>query len=306
MKCLSPLCLLALGLSACADGPTRGLLASVDRTPVGATREIPPPAPGADARSGAAAILELPVEARVRGRMEERRYANGWRQSVALDRKVMGKGWNELTVDLRTAPAAAREGEISMGKPTEEGVRKELSMRFPATRMRILTEPMRNALGPFGLAVGPGPQGTRCAFAWQWVDDLRAAARTDAAETRIARGDEIPASIRLRVCRKGATDRQFVDWYSRLRATEPAHVDRVVEAARSGADAPAPAVETRPATSPRLARAARKPRPAARRREAGTTVVERHREAPRFVAPPASRLDPSLPSQAYSGPPAAR
>jgi hypothetical protein len=304
MKCLPPLCLLALGLSACADGPTRGLLASVDRTPVGATREPASPAPGVDARSGAAAILELPVEARVRGGLEERRYANGWRQSVALDRAVMGKGWNELTVDLRTAPAAGRAGEIPMGRPTEDGVRKELAMRFPATRMRILTEPMRNALGPFGLAVGPGPQGMRCAFAWQWVDDLRAAARVDEAETRVARGDEIPASIRLRVCRKGATERQFVDWFSRLRTSDAARFDQVVEAARSGVDAPAPAV-TRPAISPTLAHA-RRPRPAARRREAGTTVVERHRDAPRFVAAPASRLDPSLPSQAYAGPPAAR
>ncbi|WP_166141163.1 cellulose biosynthesis protein BcsN [Methylosinus sp. RM1] len=311
-----PLFLLALGLSACS--PTRGILA-VDPTPTGATAGAPP-ARGVEARSGAAAILALPAEARVRGGLEERRYANGWRQSVALDRAVMGKGWNEMTVDIRTAPAGGgREGEIPMGKPTEEGVRQELSLRFPATRMRIVAKPLRNDLGPFGLAVGPGPEGTRCAFAWQWVDDLRAVARPEATATTIVRGDEIPASIRLRLCRKGVTERQFADWFSRLRAAEAATVERVVEAARSGGDAPfpAPAVGDRlasPTTVASIARPAKRPpvlkarsRPTLREtiHEETTTQVRRYSTPPKPVEIRAasSGFDPGLPPQAFAGPP---
>ncbi|WP_159727753.1 cellulose biosynthesis protein BcsN [Methylosinus sp. Ce-a6] len=310
-----PLSMLALGLSACSTMPTRGPLA-VDPTPVGATAGTPS-AQGVEARSGAASILTLPAEARVRGGLEERRYANGWRQSVALDRAIMGKGWNELTIDVRVQPAGSgRAGEIPMGKPTEEGVRQELALRFPTTRMRIVTKPLRNQLGPFGLAVGPGPEGVRCAFAWQWVDDLRAVARPDAAATTIVRGDEIPASIRLRVCRKGVTEQQFADWFSRLRATEAANVERVVEAARNGVDAPipTPAAGERPAapaTVASIAAPAKRPivrkveaRPT-RRREATTTQARRFSEPAKTIETRAAsaRFDPALPPQAFAGPP---
>lgn len=304
MRPLPTLCLLVLGLAACSTAPTRGLLAQVDATPTGATTATTtPPSHGLDARSGAAALLELPAAARVRGRLDERRYANGWRQSVALDRTVLGGGWNELTVDIRTAPAGGRDGEIPMGKPTEQGVRQELTLRFPATQMRVIEKPMRNALGPFGLAVGAGPRGLRCAFAWQWVDDLRAIA-VDAATTSAARGDEVPASIRLRVCRKGVTEEQFADWYSRLQAKQALDVERIIGAARSGEDAPVPAVEAKPpAPAPaRKHKLARKPKaPAEPHFEQTTTVVRRAREAER-----APRFDPGLPAQAYAGPSGAK
>ncbi|CAN2535137.1 hypothetical+protein [Methylocapsa aurea] len=312
----SPLLILALGLSACSTMPTRGVLA-VDPTPTGATAG-PPAAQGVEARSGAAAILALPAEARVRGGLEERRYANGWRQSVALDRALMGKGWNELTLDIRAQPAGGgREGEIPMGKPTQEGLRQELALRFPTTRMRIIAKPLRNELGPFGLAVGPGPDGARCAFAWQWVDDLRAVARPDAAATTIVRGDEVPASIRLRLCRKGVTEQQFADWFSRLRATEAANVERVVEAARSGVDAPVPTPAagdrpTAPATVASIAAPTKRSivhkvraRPVHRHEETTTIEVRRSREPARTVETRAASMgfDPALPPQAFAGPP---
>jgi hypothetical protein len=282
MRAFPPACLLALGLAACSTQGRGDLAGGVDSTPVGAT-DAP------TARSGAAATLALPAEARVRGRLDERRYANGWRQSVALDRAVMGGGWNELTIDIRTAAAEDREGEIPMGKPTEDGLRRELSDRFPATEMRVVAEPMRNALGPFGLATGAGPAGTRCAFAWQWVDDLRAVVGAKA-----GRSDEIPASIRLRVCREGLTPTQVADWYSRLRTGEAIDVERVVEAARSGVDAPAPAVR-------KTAAKIMKTKPARRLREATTEV--RRQNAPRAYEPPRpARFVPSLPPQAYAGP----
>ncbi|MBG0809321.1 cellulose biosynthesis protein BcsN [Methylosinus sp. H3A] len=310
-----PLLILALGLSACSTMPTRGVLA-VDPTPTGATAG-PPPAQGVEARSGAASILALPAEARVRGGLEERRYANGWRQSVALDRAIMGKGWNELTIDIRAQPAGGgREGEIPMGKPTEEGVRQELALRFPTTRMRIVAKPLRNELGPFGLAVGPSPDGARCAFAWQWVDDLRAVARPEAAATTIVRGDEIPASIRLRLCRKGVTEQQFADWFSRLRATETANVERVIEVARSGADAPplAPSASERPAAPATVASIAAPAKRAiahkvkawpVHRHEETTTEARRYSEPAKTVETRAAsvRFDPALPPQAFAGPP---
>lgn len=333
MNRLPPLCLFVLGLSACSATPDHGLLARVDSTPIGATSGASPPVRGVDAKSGASAILALPSQAHVRGGLEERRYANGWRQSVPLDRAVAAKGWNELTVDIRTDEAAVRDGAIPMGKPTEDGLRRELALRFPTTQMRIVAKPLQNALGPFGLAVGAGTNGMRCAFAWQWVDDLRAVStRGDATGSSVIRGAEIPASIRLRVCRKGVTEEQFADWFTRLQATEAINVARVVEAARGGAaavdEAPAagnggeriappatlasvvptsvaPTSAETPAHRPKR-RTARKPKAAPPRLEEPATTEVRRYQPPARTAAAASRLDPGLPPQAYAGPPATK
>lgn len=353
----SRLCLLPLALSACSEtAPDRGFLARVDRTPTGAL-SAPLRAAG---KGGSFAILALPPEARVRGGLSERRYVNGWRQSVALDRVEAANGWNDLSIDIRMDEPAGRDGVIPMGKPTRDGVRREILARFPATDMRIVARPMQNALGPFGLAVGAGSGGMRCAFAWQWVDDLRKVeARNGDGDSSLRRGKELPASIRMRLCRAGVTADDLAGWFERLEVTDMANVERIVEAARGGANGVAvePLRASRnsgefvelqrppgggeliqppltlesavagdaPATA--RPRAAGTRRVGARKPKAAPTPSEEAPVSPtpadggrRYLAPvtrtpeyvgqsssypiatAASRLDPSLPAQAYNGP----
>ncbi len=64
-------------------------------------------------------------------------------------------------------------------------------------------------------AIGAGPGGLRCAFAWQWVDDLRAATAR-AGGGRSFFGSELPASVRLRLCRRGVTADQLAAWFEQL------------------------------------------------------------------------------------------
>lgn len=177
-----------------------------------------------------ASILTLPSRAGARV-LTERRYADGWRQSISLDTIETAGGWNELTIDIRTAESSSSEDAIPMGKPTRDGILREIAARFPGAEMRIMTSPRSNALGPFGLALGNGERGMRCAFAWQWIDDLRTA---KAGETQLFPAKQAPASIRYRACRKGVAPEQFARWYGGLDISNRANIDRLLDAAQSG------------------------------------------------------------------------
>lgn len=184
------------------------------------------------------AVLTLPVAAG-RGRLSEKQYVNGWRQSVSLDRGKVAGDWNDLSIDIideapSDNPSGVAPGMFRISKPTRESVRREILARFHGTPMRIVERPMRNALGPYGLAVGAAPDDARCAFAWQWVDNLAAAARGE--KSNFFNSGVMPASIRLRLCRRGVTADQLAEWYERLEIVDPANVARIAEAMRRNAE----------------------------------------------------------------------
>jgi len=288
------------------------------------------------------AILALPAEAGRGGRLDERQYANGWRQSQSLDGRKFGGDWNDLAIDLRMKPGSgAGKADIPMGKPTQEGVRKEILARFPGVPMRVVGRPMSNALGPFGLAVGAA--GTvRCAFAWQWVDDMRhpAGAKSFFAASGPA------ASIRMRLCRENVTADQLAALFERLEVGNADRIDRVAQLVAKGdgtivdhgappgavaiADTAGPVVslestlvgarpiatqpaETKVAAAHRHRRAHFTRRAAPAPQEAAPT-----NGAPQYLAPvgaatglrgaayAAGSVDPNLPAQAYQGPSAQR
>lgn len=179
------------------------------------------------------AVLTLPSEAMRGGKLREKQYTNGWRQSIALG------GGNDLTVEMAAEVATAAQttykpNMLRLYKPTAEGIRREILSRFKGVPMRIVGRPMSNALGQYGVAVGAGAGGIRCVFAWQWVDNLAAAARGERG-TYFDSG-ELPASIRMRLCRAGVTADQLADWYSGLQISDPAQVARIANALQRNAE----------------------------------------------------------------------
>lgn len=237
----SSISLLALGLASCsASPPNRGHVAHVDTTTttqtIGPRELLPPPVSAAD-EMASLAILALPADAGRPGPMTEKHYMNGWRQSSSLGSKKMAGNWNDLAIDIQTdAPGPQKGANIPMGKPTRDGIRREILARFPGTPMRIVGRPMSNALGSFGLAIGAGAGGTRCAFAWQWVDDLRSVKSADGGGKSFFGANALPASIRMRLCRNGATADQLAGWFEQLEVADMANVDRVVELVKQDTD----------------------------------------------------------------------
>lgn len=227
---------LALGLAACSPGQQeRGL--AVDPVAAGQSASgvmLSEPVTGrSETRSFA--VLALPADAGRAGRLTEKQFANGWRQNLALDGGKEAGDWNALSIDIQTAtPGERQSNAISIDKPTPEGVRREILARIHGAPMRIVGRPMHNALGSFGLAVGAGPDGLRCALAWQWVENLRAVARGEGRS--LFNSGEMPASIRMRLCRRGVSADQLAEWYGQLQIADVANVERIAEAMQRAAE----------------------------------------------------------------------
>jgi hypothetical protein len=292
MKRLICLFLLASALPACSVfEPDRSLTARAGPPQLAGAATEPLSAPISAKKTSSYAILTLPDDAPEPGKLTERQYANGWRQSISLGPTKMADDWNDLSIDIQTeAPLAGRGAQIPVGKPTQDSIRHEIIARFPRTPMRIVTRPMRNALGSFGLAIGADAGDMRCAFAWQWVDDLRAAASGSSASS--LGGGGAPASIRMRLCRTGVTADQLANWFERLEIVNVANVDRVMEATKLsagvGRDIIAPQARGDLAEAPvSLESSIVAARGAAEKKTAVNAPRQRaaHRPAPRAVEP---------------------
>jgi len=215
---------LLLCLGACsAESQEGGFLDRVD-APIAAPL-IPPLA----AANGA--ILTLPNGAGPPGQVRERIYPNGARQVVPIGGPAGEPTLNDIEITLAKRGARRRAGWVSVGKPSAEGVRSEILSRFPGMRMEIVTRPLFNSLGRFGLAIGRSSSGLRCVFAWQWVGDLRDAdpdrsTVKKAMDSLTGRG--LPASIRVRLCRPDMTLDQLADFLQGLSLTSPQDLRRLL------------------------------------------------------------------------------
>ena len=115
-------------------------------------------APGPKGNRALHVVLALPEAAGRFKKLRETHFVNGTRQEIVLEAGKGVYGENVIDVSVRTTdvrPAGARVLEI--GKPSENGIKREILSRFPDVRMNIVTRPMRNRLG----AVWPGYRQTR-------------------------------------------------------------------------------------------------------------------------------------------------
>ncbi|SFM78370.1 cellulose biosynthesis protein BcsN [Methylobacterium pseudosasicola] len=171
--------------------------------------------------------------------VDEVRYAGGLRQQVRFG--TSGENRADLTIGTAYAQAAPR-----LEKPTRTGIAAELAS-LGGRPYRVLNQPARNAYGPVGVALSD-----RCAYAWQWVDDIQGiplgAARRGSGR--------VSASLRVHLCGRVLTtsaDTLIAD-LARLRLGSVAQ-ERV---ARQPRRRPAPKVaealqNLEPATAPAVA-----------------------------------------------------
>ncbi|MFC5555376.1 cellulose biosynthesis protein BcsN [Methylobacterium iners] len=99
-----------------------------------------------------------------------------------------------------------------IAKPTEAGIRSEIVEHFPDTDMQVVTRPAANAYGPYGLAIGRTRGGTRCLYAWQWIDHLG-----QSKESADREGAPSSVSLRVRLCRSDITFEAMAAAIDRIR-----------------------------------------------------------------------------------------
>ena len=114
------------------------------------------PAAWAQASGGASAIAMLPSGAGEVAQVRERDYLNGFGQEITLKG---GSAAEANRVEITVAGQAGGRGDAlaPMAKPSEAGIKAEIAARFPGLAMQVVTRPMKNAYGPYGLAVGRQP-----------------------------------------------------------------------------------------------------------------------------------------------------
>ena len=276
-----------------------------------------------DAPAPSEAMLLLPPEAGAVTRVRERHFRNGTRQEIVVAGGVNGE--NILEVSMRTSGGdLAPRGDLQIGKPSQRGVATEAQARFPGMTMHVVTRPMSNMFGPFGLAIGRRGD-ERCVFAWQWIDDLRASASGSRSPLASAlSGGAMPASVRLRMCRTNMTLDEMASFMEGLRPVAPAinHVARMDRrmTGPTGAGEVAPlsgggaqgstlggsleaALPGRPARAPAVASAPPSPAPRAQARSARTAAPSQPARASRASEPAPAQAPARM--QWEQGPPPA-
>ncbi|MDF2116467.1 cellulose biosynthesis protein BcsN [Roseiarcaceae bacterium H3SJ34-1] len=231
VKSLPPCFLLplVLTLGACGSSTSESRLFARDESPAVAT--IPVASPNGSA-SFAQALMLLPIEAGAVTRIRERHYANGSRQEIVMGWDAYSKAEDilEVSIETDTAQPGGRD-QLQMSKPSERGIRTEILARFPNTPMNIVTRPMQNAFGTFGLAIGKQANGARCIFAWQWIDDMRSVGQNRSGFAKMGSlisGRGTPASIRVRLCHNNTTVDQLAGYVEALQMGEPDALMRIL------------------------------------------------------------------------------
>ena len=215
------ICALALGLQGCgSNAQNQGSRTLAQETQFTAlAMEEPPQKPTMVQPS--MALARLPVAAGQVQTIREWRYANGVDQQISLDGATPKGLDNFLEIAVRTASQRVRPDlAVPMAPPTRDSIEAELIDRFPSLMMQVTERPLSNAYGPMGLAIGKGEDSLRCIYAWQWISDLRSirpeqdsiAARLNLSTSM----DSVPASIRVRLCRKYATVDQLASYVTQL------------------------------------------------------------------------------------------
>ena len=286
----------ATGLSACSvSRPDEVAKVSLDQIAQAGPNKYRDSNASADARIQQPAFATLPPEAGRIVRVSHKRSVEGVRQEIFFDQPAPGLEESGIDLRIRTSNAVALDEPLRMTKPTEAGIRSEMSSQFPKMIMQVVDSSRSNAYGPYGLAVGRWANGTRCIYAWQWIDNLK---------SKLS-GEGGPASVRVRLCRKGVTLDQLASNVDHLQID----LDRIEQAdVNTDKTAGILASLPKPATKPAGIRAAQH-----HRRSRVASLVERP-QVTRSSAVAASaipqsvqgaresQLDPSLPAAAYRGP----
>ena len=128
------------------------------------------------------------------------------RTTFAAGNAVRGANWLELRV--RRLPASHPQRHMRVG---EAALRRELAAAFPGTAMRLTALSGRNAYGAFHTATGRAGGDVTCLYAWQELAREQGRPTAGSVWRRIKGERPLALSLRLRLCRTGATPERLAE-----------------------------------------------------------------------------------------------
>lgn len=234
-----------------------------------------------------AALMQVPDSRGQTVSLRERRSPQGRAQEIAWPMHG-GTGRNLLTIAVH---GTAARPDLSPAKPSEAGIKAEITEAFPSDRLTIVQEPRRNAYGPYGLAVLAHGDGMRCVYAWQWLD-------IDDRRVRAALGGS--ASWRARICSRSETLDEIATALDHMTVGAPSSITGAPKAAASAGTPRRPPAK---ASHPSLAR---EPAPAPTGYSQGgqrfLAAVSASPSHPSGETVLKTAFDRTLPAEAYRGP----
>ncbi len=255
VKLLAPVSLL-LAFAGCSSSPSpqSTFIAQADPTAMTGgmigTRSVR----GGEGGDLSLALAQMPEPGGSQVALREKTYSNGLKQDIVLAGDKSPFGDNVLSVAVQAAPLpAGAGGGVPVYPPSERGIKSEILARYPNIDMQILTQPRRNGLGTFGLAIGRHASGVRCVYAWQFIEDVRNPGASSSSLSKLGNFGSTtqPALVRVNMCRKDATVDDLAMAVEGLQLAPASVIDRALDSSRATAS-----VSTRPAGSGGVAVAA--------------------------------------------------
>lgn len=134
-------------------------------------------------------------------------YSNAISQEIALETNSSARGQNAFYVTFFGPVEHVRAGSYQ-GKDdflNEEALEEQMEERLPGVAMHTSNYFVQNRYGPFNYAMGRGGAGEICMYAWQRIQS-----RPPESVYRFVARDRGVLSVRLRLCQKGATEKDLL------------------------------------------------------------------------------------------------
>lgn len=150
-------------------------------------------------------------------------FPNAIRQDISLSTQARTAGENKISIVQFVGTGGDGSDAALRDIPfTEINLTEEALAAWPDTGMAVSPYYVQNDYGPFGYAIGRPANGDACIYAWQRIEP---ALKPSGA---IARG---AISVRLQLCKNGASEQELVEVMYRLRLNSSVHAPRGAPAA---------------------------------------------------------------------------
>lgn len=145
-------------------------------------------------------------------------FPNAIRQDIALATQARTAGENKISIIQFVDAGGDGSGSALRDIPfTQVNLTEEALAAWPGTGMAVSPYYVQNDYGPFGYAIGRPPNGDTCIYAWQRIEPrLKPSGAMD-------RG---AITLRLQLCKRGATEQQLVEVMYKLRFNSSIHAPR--------------------------------------------------------------------------------
>jgi hypothetical protein len=157
-------------------------------------------------------------------------YPNAVRQEIHLQTQARSEGENKITIVMFEGRGGDGSGAALRDIPfTQVNLTEEALAAWPGSGMAVSPYYVQNDYGPFGYAIGKPANGDTCIYAWQRIEPtLRPSGSID-------RG---AITVRLQLCRRGASEQELVQVMYRLRINASVFAPRGAPAAIGAIAAP--------------------------------------------------------------------